>query len=240
MTFFVSAFTYPARKVIMNKNIYKKLIVYAVVSVITFSALPTNRVFAEEAKCEPIYGGGENCLVNKRFEIKKEVRLCEDYDKGSKECDDWGDWEDKITDVEEGDIFEFRIIIKNESDDEADTFNNMKMSDDFPDELEKLDGAGFTEYWDDFEPGEEHTFYIKAKVNSDEFDRDDNFENCVVNKAEVKWGDEFEGADTATVCYGDSEVTELPQTGALSYLTLTGVSMIVSGAFLKKKYKNQY
>ena len=118
-------------------------------------------VFAE---CESTYGNGETCYINKRFEIDKDVRIEED-----------DDWEDKVMDVEKGDVVEFRIKIKNRSDDEADSFDDMKMEDFLPDEMERVGGSGLTEYWDDFEPGETKTFYIEAKVDEDEYDRDQGF-----------------------------------------------------------------
>ncbi|KKS10203.1 MAG: hypothetical protein UU64_C0007G0016 [candidate division WWE3 bacterium GW2011_GWF2_41_45] len=70
----------------------------------------------------------------------------------------------------------------------------MKMSDSLPDEMDRVGGSGLTEYWDDFEPGETKTFIIEAEIDSDEFDRDEAFDKCIVNKAKVYWGDEFEGS----------------------------------------------
>ena len=63
----------------------------------------------------------------------------------------------------------------------------------------------------------------------------ENFEKCVVNKAEVEWDGNFEGSDTATVCYGDVEVTELPETGAVSTLAIAGLGLIIAGYTLKKR-----
>jgi LPXTG-motif cell wall-anchored protein len=176
------------------------------------------------ADCESTYGNGEVCLVNKRFEIDKKVRV-EDEDKS---------WEDKVTNVAKDDTVEFKIKIKNKSDDKADDFDDMKMEDFLPDEMYRVGGSGLTEYWDNFEPGETKTFYIKAKVKKDEYDRDENFENCIVNKAEVKWDGEFEGSDTATVCYGQEEVTELPETGSNEMVALLGAGMILAGALIRK------
>lgn len=176
------------------------------------------------ADCESTYGNGEVCLVNKRFEIDKKVRV-EDEDKS---------WEDKVTNVAKDDTVEFKIKIKNKSDDKADDFDDMKMEDFLPDEMHRVGGSGLTEYWDNFEPGETKTFYIKAKVKKDEYDRDENFENCIVNKAEVKWDGEFEGSDTATVCYGQEEVTELPETGSNEMVALLGAGMILAGALIRK------
>ncbi len=174
-----------------------------------------------DENCEPTYGGGQTCIYNKSFEIDKDVRI---------EGDD--DWEDKVTDVEADDIVEFRIRVKNVGDIEVD---NMKMEDFLPDEMEKVSGD-LTEYWDDFEPGETKEFKIKAQIDEDEFDRE-NFEKCVVNKVEVSYDGDFEGSDTATVCYGDAEVTELPETGAGATLALalTGLSSITAGAFIRRK-----
>ena len=177
------------------------------------------------ADCESNYGGGETCIINKRFSIEKKVRI---------EGDD--DWESKVTDVEEDDTVEFRIRIKNLSDEDADIdFDDMKMKDSLPSEMDRVGGSGLTEDWDDFEPGETKTFIIEAEIDSDEFDRDEAFDKCIVNKAKVYWGDEFEGSDTATVCYGDGEPKELPETGAVSVTGIAGIGSLLIGALLRKK-----
>ncbi|MBU1970184.1 LPXTG cell wall anchor domain-containing protein, partial [Patescibacteria group bacterium] len=138
-----------------------------------------------------------------------------------------------VTNVEEDEIVEFRIKIKNEGEIEVD---DMKMTDKLPKEMERVGGDGLTEYWDDFEPGETETFIIKAKVKDSEYDKK-NFDKCVVNKAEVSYDDDHEGSDTATVCYHEGELKELPKTGSNSLvygvfgLALTGVGAI------SKKFK---
>ena len=208
------------------KTAYKLIFAFALFLVIV--VLITSIAKAED--CEPTYGGGQTCVVNKRFEIEKQVRI--------KDSDD--DWEDKVMDVEKDDIVEFRIKIKNLSDDEADEyidFDDMKMEDFLPDEMERTDGSGLTEYWDDFEPGESKSFTIEAKVDEDEYDRDADFEKCIVNKAEVSWDGDFEGSDTATVCYGDEEVTELPETGSNELVSLIGLVSIIGGIILRKSLK---
>lgn len=208
----------------MNKKITQNLI-GSLVLIATMVVLSTGVVYAKSKdNCESHYGGGKTCLVNKRFKIEKWVKV-----KG----DD--SWKDKVTDVDEDDTILFKIKIKNLSDDEGDfDFDNMKMKDFLPDELERIGGDGLTEEWDDFEPGEERTFEIEAEIDEDEFDRDDDFEKCVVNKAEVRWDGEFEGADTATVCYGDEEPKELPKTGSVPFDAITGVGLITAGLVLKK------
>ena len=56
----------------------------------------------------------------------------------------------------------------------------------------------------------------------------------MVNKAEVEWDDKFEGSDTATVCYGDEEVTELPETGSSEVVTLVGFGLASLGMVIRK------
>lgn len=177
------------------------------------------------AGCKSTYGNGETCYINKRFEIDKDVRIKDDDD---------DDWEDKVTDVDEDDVVEFRVKIKNKSDDDADDFDDMKMEDFLPDEMERVGGSGLTEYWDDFDSDETKTFVIEAKIDEDEFDRDHEFEKCIVNKAEVTWDGDFEGSDTATVCYGDEEVKELPETGSNEIAALFGAALIAVGLLLRK------
>ncbi len=203
------------------KNVkYKLIATAAVIAGLTF--LSSNKVLAD-SNCESNYGGGETCIINKRFEISKKVRI---------QGDD--EWKSKVTDVSENDVIEFRIRIKNKTDEDADIdFDNMKMSDYLPDEMYRVGGDGLTEYWDNFEPGDEKTFVIEAKVKSDEYDRDENFSKCVVNKAKAEWDGKFEGSDTATVCYGTP--TELPKTGAVSVTALLGTGSLIAGIWLKKR-----
>lgn len=198
----------------MNKNLTK--IIASTVVVATFALFGVTNVYAD---CEPTYGGGETCIYNKSFEIEKEVKIEGD-----------NDWKDKVTGVEKGEIVIFRIKIKNVGEVETD---DMKMEDFLPDEMERVGGSGLTEYWDDFEPGDTKTFKIEAIVKDSEYEGE-NFDKCVVNKAELWYDDAFEGADTATVCYGDEELTELPETGAGSTLALLGTALILSGFVIKK------
>jgi len=199
----------------MNKSKMKLIGIFASFSLLL--TLSTGSVYADQ------YGGGcDDC--NTRFRITKEVRIEGD-----------NSWKDKITEVGEDDIVEFRITIKNKSDDEADRADDMKMEDFLPDEMYRVGGSGLTEYWDDFEPGEEKKFTIKARVESGEYDRDVEFEKCVVNKAELRWDGDFEGSDTATVCYGNIEPSELPKTGGFSNLALAGLGFLTVGLVTKKK-----
>lgn len=205
----------------MNKTKTAKNLIGLSVAVVLFTVLGSiDKVYAD---CESNYGGGENCVYNKRFEIDKDVRI-----EGDSEWE-----EDKVTGVKRSDTIEFRIKIKNRSDEGAGSFDDMKMEDFLPDELIRAGGTGLSEYWDDFDAGETKTFILKAKIDSDEFDRDDNFEKCVVNKAEVRWDGKFEGSDTATVCYGNGEPTELPKTGAVSELAIVGLALLTAGILVK-------
>jgi len=175
-----------------------------------------------------VYAGqyGEEEEYNLRFKITKEVRIQGDTE-----------WKDKITDVREGDLVEFRIKIKNKSDNPADAADDMKMEDFLPDEMYYVGGYGLTEEWDNFDPADEKVFIIQAKVESNEYDRDIQFEKCVVNKVELRWDGEFQGSDTATVCYGNAEPSELPKTGAVSTLGISGLVSLVAGFVAKKKRK---
>lgn len=196
----------------MTKNIVKVF-----VSTVAFVALVSTNVatvYADESN----YGGTE--IKNKSFKITKDVRIEGD-----------NSWKDKVTDVEEDEVVEFRIRVENVGEVEVD---NMKMEDFLPDEMYRVGGDGLTEYWDNFAPGDVETFKITAKVNSDEYDRED-FEKCIVNKAEITYKGKFEGADVAVVCYGNVEVTELPKTGASSTVALAGTGLIALGTLLKRK-----
>jgi len=195
----------------MNIKTMKNLIL----SVAVVAFLSNGKVYADQ------YG---EIVKNKSFRIEKEVRIKHE-----------GDYEDKLVldDDEWNEIIEFRIEIKNVGEVETD---DMKMEDFLPEEMYRVGGNGLTEYWEDFEPGETKTFYIDAKIDSDEFDRD-NFDTCVVNKAELRYDGDFEGADTATVCYGDIEITELPETGIGTTMLPLGLGLIVVGTLVKKSRK---
>ena len=199
----------------MRKNKIK--LIGSLITLGLFVFLSTGTVYAGQ------YGEEE---YNLRFKITKEVRIQGD-----------SEWKDKVTDVKEGEVVEFRIKIRNRSDGPADATDDMKMEDFLPEEMIKVGGNGLTEEWDNFDPKDEKVFIIQAKVDSDEYDRDIEFEKCVVNKAELRWDGEFQGADTATVCYGNVEPSELPKTGALSTMGLSGLVLLVSGLISKKYLK---
>lgn len=220
MTFSCSIFNDLVGKSAMYKNLKK----FITVALVTSFALISMTSIAYASGCEPYYNGGETCVINKRFSIDKDVRIEGD-----------NEWKDKVTGVEASDVVEFRITVQNLSDEEADAFDNMKMEDFLPDEFNLLDNEGLTEYWNDFGSGEEKKFTIKVQVKPEEFNREDQFEKCIVNKAEVEWDGEFEGSDTATVCYGNVEVTELPETGFGSAFAMLGTAFTSLGVFLKKK-----
>lgn len=202
----------------MLKNTIKGIVVSAAMFAVAMVVKP-NTVYAG---CESTYGGGETCIYNKSFEIEKKVRLEGD-----------SKWQDKIVDVEEGDVVEFRIKVTNVGEVSVD---DMKYDDMLPKEMHRVGGSGLTEYWNDFDPDDEVTYVIKAKIDEDEFD--ENFDlKCVVNKVELFYGDAFEGSDTATVCYGEGdEITELPETGPTASvgLALSGMALIAAGTLVKK------
>lgn len=206
----------------MNKAINKINLILATTLLIGFlvAVLFPNSVLADEDdECDPQYGGGEIC--NKSFDIEKWVRR-----KGS------DDKKEKLN-VEEDEEFEFLIRVTNTG---QVTKDDMKMEDILPGSLERIGGHGLTEEWDDFAPGETIEFTIKVKVEDDEFDRDGEFDKCVVNIARVLFDGHEEGSDDATVCWGDEEVEELPETGANLSPALSVVALlaIAAGALVKK------
>ena len=192
---------------------YKKITKNLIVTVAAVAFLFNRRVYAEQ------YG---EVVKNKAFRIEKEVRV-----------KDEAEFEDKLVlDEEDFDkVLEFRIEVKNKGEVDVD---DMKVEDFLPEEMDRVGGDGLTEYWDDFYSGDTKTFYVDAKIDEDEFDRE-NFDKCIVNKAEVRYDGDFEGSDTATVCYGDVEVTELPETGFVDTMVPLGLGLIVVGFLVKNK-----
>lgn len=188
-----------------------------ILGVLAIVLLP-KKVFAEE--CEPNGAYGETCTYEKSFEVSKKVRL---------EGDDT--WLDKIVGVKDNEVIEFRIKIKNVGEVEVD---DMKMTDYLPEELFRTGGSGLTEYWSDFSPDDSETFIIKARIRKEEFDREDSFEKCVVNKAKAEQDGDKVGSDTATVCYGD-EIKELPETGATMTEAFTILGLVSTGLGLAIK-----
>jgi hypothetical protein len=178
---------------------------------------------------------------NSTFDIKDKEDDDDDEDKEegdnvsiSKKVRKEGDdrWEDKITDVEEGDVIEFKIKVENKSDEDTASIDDLKMEDKLPKELEKISG-GLTEYWDDFDHDDDKTFTIKARVRSSEYDKD--VDKCVDNKARVYIDGDEEDEAEATVCYSNVEVSELPETGAGSFAAISGLVTSAVGVVLKKK-----
>lgn len=212
------------------KNVHYILIGSFVITVAAGVILVTHKAYAG---CESTYGGGEKCVYNKRFDIEKKVRLCDrKVYKSTGDCGSSSDWKDKVTGLHKGDIVEFKVKVKNKGEVEVD---EMKMKDSFPKQMEKLSGDGLTEDWDVFGPGDIKTFNFFAKVDDSEFDTNKDFEKCVVNKAEVFYKSDQEASDTATVCYSDKEVTELPKTGgSADVFGALGLGSVALGAIVKK------
>jgi LPXTG-motif cell wall-anchored protein len=218
----------------MKKLLKINLIV--LVAFVLYFSLANRTAFA----CDENYGGGETCIVNKSFNIDKDVKF---------EDEDDDEYSDKVyvdlTDKDERSrTIVFRITIKNttsseDTDVEDMEFDKMKMLDDLPDELKRVGGSGLSEYFDNFNPGEKKTFYIKVRLTDDELDKDGEFEKCVVNVAKVYYDSKKEGESAATVCYSNTDLKELPKTGGETPLVLgsvgLGIASIGSLAFLKKR-----
>lgn len=195
------------------------------------------------ASCEPNYGGGENCIFTGSFTIEKWVRLEDD--------DTWRD--EVVIDLNDDDEkdkeIEFRIKVtarltdvKGIDPDDID-FDDLKMKDSWPDELKLLDDEDeLTQEWDNMKPGETKTFYLSAKIESDQKNRDGSFEKCVINKAKLYYKDDLQGSDDAVVCYKKVEEgdvlgisTELPETGGGLVPVLLGLSVTAAGLVLGKR-----
>uniref|UniRef100_A0A7C4TL46 DUF11 domain-containing protein n=1 Tax=candidate division WWE3 bacterium TaxID=2053526 RepID=A0A7C4TL46_UNCKA len=194
-----------------------------IASVVFLTYIGSNNVAFAGCVSDGAYG--QDCSYDKDFEVDKDVRFVGDKD-----------WKDKVTNVKKGQRVEFRVTIKSESEIDVDS---MKMIDLLPDELEWKSGDNLVQYWQDFSPDEEKEFVFEVIVRDSEYERGD-FEKCVVNKAEAFYSDKEIGSATATVCYSDEEIKELPKTGpvdggivgALGILSM-GLGLSVK-AFLKK------
>lgn len=157
----------------------------------------------------------------KDVSISKQVRL-EGQDR----------WDDKVSDVSEDDIIEFKIKVENKSGNNTSAIDDLKMEDKLPDELEKINGS-LTVYWDDFDQDEDKTFIIKAKVRASEFEGD--VDECVDNKAIVMIDGDEEDEAEATVCYANVELAELPDTGAGTNITLFSLGVLLLGIYYRKQ-----
>jgi len=157
----------------------------------------------------------------KDVSISKKVRL-EGQDR----------WDDKISDVSEDDIIEFKIKVENKSGNNTSAIDDLKMEDKLPDELEKINGS-LTVYWDDFDHDEDKTFIIKAKVRASEFEGD--VDKCVDNKAIVLIDGDEEDEAEATVCYANVELAELPDTGAGTNITIFSLGVLLLGLYYRKQ-----
>ncbi len=201
---------------IMNRRVLKFLIAPAFLMLF----FPTGRAHAHAQECEITYDG-KICIRNKVFSIEKLARI-----------KDESHFVDKLllgpSDLDK--VLEFRITVKNIGDVKTD---KMKMQDFLPSELKRVGGHKLEETWDSFDISETKTFIIEVKLDPNEI-KDKEFEKCVVNKAEVRFDGNFEGADTATVCYGVSKITELPETGFGEIILPLGTGFLAAGYLLKK------
>src|SRR4030043_1367792 len=154
--------------------------------------------------------GGED--TETKFKIVKDVKLDGD--------DSYKDkvFVDLTKSSEKGRDIIFRVRVTNLGDDADD----MEMKDSLPDELNKIAGD-LIEEWDDFENGEVKEFTFRVKIKDSEIKSDKDYEKCVVNKAELRQDGDFQGSDTATVCYGNVPVKELPKTGFTSMVGFAGM-----------------
>lgn len=188
----------------------------------------TSYVLAKDEVCVPIYGGGEVCapVKNKSFAIKKDVRK-----KGFTE------WQNEITEVKNGHEVEFRIIVTNTGEIEVD---DLKVTDTLPSNLTLTEGTLSWEI-DDFTPREEQTFTFTAKANTEGMA--DNQVKCVVNEVHVKYQEQTEASDTATVCIEKGEVLgeeikELPPTAVGFYevisFVIMSIGLVITGFGLHK------
>lgn len=189
--------------------------------------------------CEGNYGGGDVCIINKSFKIRKWVRLEGD-----------SEWKDEVAiDLNDRDErnkkIEFRVEVWNlvsseDMDVEDMEFDNMKMKDKWPDALKYLEESkhDLTEEWDNFKPGDKKTFYYTAKIESDEKNKAGIFSKCVINKAELYYDGHYEGSDDAVVCWKKShtdEIKELPKTGSSPLVGIAGFGLIAVGAYFNKQ-----
>ncbi|OGC68655.1 hypothetical protein A2415_02280 [candidate division WWE3 bacterium RIFOXYC1_FULL_39_7] len=223
---------------LFNKDTKKLIAVTGLFAVAL--VLSTVSVSAEE--CDTTYGGGETCIINKSFKIRKWVKL---------EGDET--WREEVTiDLNDDDENDKEIYFKievtnNVTSDDVDVddmeFDDMKMKDILPDEL-KLDKDSEDEpeeNWDNFKAGDKKTFYLTVKLKDKERERDGTFHKCAINKAELYFDGDFEGADDAAVCWkrGDKEkIKELPKTGTPIETGIAGAGLIVLGALIKKSKKS--
>lgn len=232
----------------------KKLLLIA--AAVAFGlALYEGTVFAQS--CNGTYGGGTTCTVDRRFSVELRVRK---KDHPGKE------WLKKVADVERFETLQFRVRVKNLGNVEADRMKMTLYLPseiirtggagltEYWDNFDPCDD-------DDSCREQRKDFIIEGKVLDSEFDvfetfepvstdKDliglsliqtvyalSNFNKCVVVRTEVTRKTNFVGADVATVCYGNAEITELPNTGAesLVVLGLIGATLIGLGLYLRKR-----
>ncbi len=169
----------------------------------------------------------DNPEVDTKLRIEKDVKLDGDTN-----------WKDKVfidlnkSSEKDKDVL-FRVKVSNLSDSGAAKFDKMQMKDFLPGELYRVGGAYLKENWNEFASGETKEFIIKVKLTDAEMNMDKRFEKCVVNKAELRQDGNFEGSDTATVCYGNIPVEELPKTGFTSVASIVGMIFLGLGSAIK-------
>lgn len=218
-----------------NKYISTFLSVSVFALVLGLFTVPTR------AECTPNYGGGENCVYESRFKIKKYVKLEDD-----------NSWKDEVLiDLDDDDeddkkiLFKVEVTVDVEGDDideDSIEFDDMEMKDSLPDELKFLSESedDLTEEWDNFKAGDKKTFYFTTKITDSEKKKDGSYEKCVINTAKLYQDGDKVDDDDAVVCYkrgGDvlGTSTELPETGTPGIAGISGILSLALGAYLRLK-----
>jgi len=167
------------------------------------------------AECSGSYGSGS--CSNSGYNLTKRVSVKDESGK------------QKITGIKKGQVFKYTFNVENKTNETK----TLKLIDNLPKELERVNGIGFTEEVK-LEKNSSVKLYMEVKVKDSEFENKSNFEKCVVNTAELYKDGSKKESSSATVCYGEGVANTLPETGANEIFALIGLVLASAGIVIRK------
>lgn len=202
------------------------------------------------SQCQPIYGGGENCVKTPQFELNKTVQnpQTQSY------VDNLGVSDPKYTATQ---TVTFKITVKNTS---GETLTNLTLKDTLPNYVEYVSGTGtydaksktLSMTLDKLEKNEVRDFFVQAKVVDASKLPSDESTTCVANQVTVTAMGKT-AQDNAQFCiekaanpqvskgglpvYPPLAAKTTPATGAESLALIGLIPSAIAGLALRRKSK---
>jgi len=178
----------------------------------------------DQAFAQSVYGAG----TEPSFSIEKLVRKEHSL----------GTYLEQVRGLRKGDIVEFKIVVTNTSDVDAE---DVKIVDSLPLGLNLAEGSTTVEL-NELKAGESKEVTLKAIIIED---LPVNMQKCVENLAELYHEDSLQDSDTAGVCYHGPEILgaqppELPEAGPSGNAVQSMLALVMVGLGIRlRKFTNQ-